>query len=61
MDPPQKENQQSLEIRRYLGVMFGIDLIVRTPKTLKQRVEMGDGFIRDILKEGKVLYEASRR
>lgn len=58
MDTPLKEWQQSLQIRRSLGVMFGMDLIVRTPKKLAQRVKMGDSFIQDVLKEGKVLYES---
>jgi predicted nucleotidyltransferase len=57
MDPPKK----SLEIRRHLGVMFGMDLMVYTPQRLKERVEMGDWFLRDILEEGKVLYESGRR
>ncbi len=61
MNTSLKESKQSLEIRRHLGVMFGMDLIVHTPKRLKERVEMGDWFLRDVLKEGKVLYEASRR
>jgi predicted nucleotidyltransferase len=61
MDTTLKEGQQSLEIRRHLGVMFGMDLIVHTPKKLKERVEMGDWFLRDVLKEGKVLYESSSR
>ena len=57
MDTPNR----SLNIRRHLGVMFGLDLIVYTPKRLQERVDMGDWFLRDILKEGKVLYESSRR
>jgi predicted nucleotidyltransferase len=61
MNTSQKESKQSLEIRRHLGVMFGMDLIVHTPKHLKERVEMGDWFLRDVLKEGKVLYESSSR
>ena len=60
MDTPLKESQQSLAIRRYLGVMFGLDLVVYTPKHLQERVDMGDWFVRDILKEGKVVYEAGR-
>ena len=59
MDTTLKESKQSLEIRRYLDVMFGMDLIVHTPKRLKERVEMGDSFLRDVLKEGRVLYESS--
>lgn len=58
MDTPLKESKQSLEIRRHLGVMFGLDLVVYTPKRLQERVEMGDWFLRDILKEGKVVYES---
>ncbi len=61
MDTPLKESKQSLEIHRHLNVMFGLDLIVHTPKRLKERVDMGDWFLRDVLKEGKVLYESSSR
>ncbi len=61
IDTPLKESKLSLEIRRHLGVMFGLDLIVYTPQHLKDRVEMGDWFLRDVLKEGKVLYESRGR
>jgi predicted nucleotidyltransferase len=61
VDTPLKEGKLSLEIRRNLGVMFGLDLIVYKPDHLKDRVEMGDWFLRDILKEGKVLYESRSR
>jgi uncharacterized protein len=59
IDTELKESKISLEIHRYLNVMFGLDLVVYTPKRLKERVDMGDWFVRDILKEGKVLYEAN--
>lgn len=58
METKLKESLQSLEIRRYLGIFFGLDLLLYTPKRLKERVSMGDYFIQDILKEGKVIYEA---
>lgn len=61
MKTSDKGGKQSLEMRRHLGVMFGLDLIVYTEQRLKERVDMGDWFLRDVLKEGKVLYEASRR
>ena len=61
MNTSLRESKQSLEIRRHLDVMFGIDLIVHTPKRLKERVDMGDWFLRDVLKEGKVLYESISR
>jgi len=35
------------------------DFIVYNPEELKQRIELGDPFIENILKEGKVLYDAS--
>jgi predicted nucleotidyltransferase len=57
MDTPLREVEQSLEIHRSLNILFGLDLIVYTPKHLKERVKMGDWFLRDVLKEGKVLYE----
>jgi predicted nucleotidyltransferase len=58
MDTPLREWEQSLKIRRSLGVMFGMDLIVRTPKRLAQRLKMGDSFLQDVINEGKVLYES---
>ena len=61
MDTPLKESKQALQIRRHLGVMFGMDLIVRTPQRLAERIEMGDWFLKDVLKEGKVLYESRHR
>ena len=61
MNTSLKESEQALQIRRHLGVMFGMDLIVRTPKRLAERVEMGDWFLKDVLKEGKVLYESRHR
>jgi hypothetical protein len=35
-----------------------MDLLVRTGEKVRERIEMGDDFIREILEEGKVLYEA---
>jgi predicted nucleotidyltransferase len=58
MDTQLREWEQSLKIRRSLGVMFGMDLIVRTPKKISQRLKMGDSFIKDVMKEGKILYES---
>ena len=59
MDTPLKESQQSLKIRQHLGVMFGIDLLVYTPKRLQERLDMNDWFIREVIEEGKVVYETS--
>ena len=49
---------KSVEIRMKLRPQFPVDLLVRTPEKVRERMEMGDGFMREILEEGKVLYEA---
>jgi predicted nucleotidyltransferase len=36
---------------------FPMDLLVRTPREIKRRLEMEDQFIREILENGRVLYE----
>lgn len=50
--------EQSVRIRMQLRPKFPVDLIVRTPQKVRQRLEMGDGFMQEILQKGKVLYEA---
>jgi predicted nucleotidyltransferase len=49
----------SVKIRMQLRPRFPVDLIVRTPEKIRARLDMGDDFIREILEEGKVLYEAN--
>mgnify|MGYP002641044628 FL=1 len=61
MDTELKESQQSLQIRRYLNLFFGLDIILYTPKRLEERIAMGDYFVQDILEEGKVMYEARNK
>lgn len=56
-----KSVHKSVEIRMKLRPGFAVDLILRTPKKVQQRIEMGDCFMREILEEGKVLYEADNR
>jgi predicted nucleotidyltransferase len=51
--------EKSVEMRLKLDTSLPIDLLVRTPQTIQQRLKMGDFFIEDILREGKVLYEAA--
>ncbi len=46
------------EIRRRVRPPFTVDLLVRTPQELNERLGMRDWFIRDIVREGRVLYEA---
>jgi len=48
----------SVEMRLKIRPPFPVDLLVRTPENIRERMAMGDPFIRSILEDGKVLYEA---
>jgi predicted nucleotidyltransferase len=52
--------KKSVEIRLKLRPPFPMDLVVRTPEKIRERLEMGDGFMREIITNGKTLYEAKR-
>jgi len=61
MDTPLRSRQQRLEISRALSPRpFPLDIIVRTPQELAERIVMGDLFLREITTRGKVLYERNR-
>ncbi len=49
---------KSVEIRMKLRPDFPVDLLLRTPEKVRERLDMDDPFMREILEEGKVLYEA---
>lgn len=58
MDTTLRSRQQRLEISRALSPRpFAMDIIVRTPKQLDERIALGDSFLCEILTRGKVLYE----
>lgn len=38
---------------------FGIDILVRTPDEVDERLAMDDYFMREIVEKGKVMYEAA--
>ena len=50
---------QAIEIRKAVRTSFPLDLIVRTPKQIEQRITMGDFFVKEVLTKGRVIYEAS--
>ncbi len=50
---------RSVQIRMQLRPGFPVDLVLRTAEKVRERLAMGDDFMRDILEEGKVLYEAN--
>ena len=61
METPLKEVEQAIQICRRIDYRFGLDLLVYTPQRLAERLKMGDWFLRDALREGKVLYESGDR
>ena len=54
-----RQGRKSLEIRQRIPAGFPLDLIVRTPDFITQRLEWGDCFTQEILTKGQVLYEAA--
>jgi predicted nucleotidyltransferase len=61
MNTPLRSRQQRLEISRALSPRpFPLDIIVRTPEELQERIALGDMFLREITIRGKVLYERNR-
>lgn len=53
-----KSYRKATEIRSKVRPGFPVDLIVRAPAELSQRLAWGDFFLREAVEEGKVLYEA---
>src|SRR5260370_40547184 len=51
------EIDQALRIEEALDAPFALDVIVRTPRNLGWRLEEGDWFLREVVGQGKVLYE----
>ncbi len=52
-----RESQQEIHILNSIDFHFGLDLLVKTPKTLKARIGLGDFFLKEIVSKGKVVYE----
>ncbi|MEG3863311.1 hypothetical protein [Microcoleus sp. herbarium12] len=38
---------------------FGVNLLVRTPAEIEQRLAWNDLFVREIIEKGKVIYESA--
>jgi predicted nucleotidyltransferase len=50
--------RQAIAILNKLNVLTPVDLLVRTPEQVQERLALGDQFMREILERGKVMYEA---
>ena len=55
--PAYNQHNQAVRILWRLAAPFPLDLVVRTPKEMKWRLEEGESFLTTILAKGQVLYE----
>jgi predicted nucleotidyltransferase len=54
-----KNPEMAAQILNQTDPHFPIDLLVRTPDQVLERLKSGDFFIKEIIERGKVLYEAT--
>jgi predicted nucleotidyltransferase len=52
---------KAAEIRNRIRAEFPMDLIVLSPRAIRQRLATGDYFITEILQRGRTLYESEAR
>ena len=50
--------KKAIEIRARVECPFALDLLVRSTAEIRRRLRLDDWFIREIIDQGKVLYEA---
>jgi len=50
---------ESVAIRMAIRPPFPVDVLVKTPEMIRQRMAIGDPFVGGILKQGLLLYEAT--
>jgi predicted nucleotidyltransferase len=56
METPLRNVEQAVEIRKAVDFPFPVDLLVRTPQHIAERVTLGDVFLREVLTKGVILY-----
>ena len=52
--------RKAAEVLNRVEPQFAVDPIVRTPQELRRRLAQHDAFLAEIVRRGKVLYEADR-
>ncbi len=50
--------EKSVQIRLEVRPPFPADILVRSPEKVRERLEMGDDFVREVVQTGIVLYDA---
>lgn len=53
--------ERALDIRRVLNADFPMDLLTRSSSEVRRRIAAGDSFLREIVDQGRILYEAADR
>ncbi len=53
----QRNIDQAIDMRLEMDAPFPIDMIVKRPSDIVNRLALGDTFVKTVLQEGKVLYE----
>ncbi|MCI0695285.1 nucleotidyltransferase domain-containing protein [candidate division KSB1 bacterium] len=56
METSLRNSQQAVQIARAIDYHFGLDLLVRSPQQLAERLALGDFFLQEVVEKGKVLY-----
>jgi len=54
-----RTQDRAIRIRRAVEADFPMDLIVRTPGEMRQRLSWGDSFLQEAVQKGIALYEAA--
>ncbi len=50
--------EQAIKIRKKIYPVMPLDLLARTPAQIKETLDSGDFFFKEIMERGKVLYES---
>lgn len=53
-----RHTEQGVKIRQRIKSALPIDLLIRTPKQVSESLNLGDVFIKDIIENGRLLYES---
>lgn len=57
MESKKRPVERAIEVTKSLRFYpFPMDILVRTPWEIRQRIQMGDPFYQEIMKRGKILY-----
>lgn len=56
-----RTDSPSLEIRQRVSAKFPVDILVRAPGELRERLKAGDWMLREIVGKGRVMYERTHR